>query len=240
MSFRSRLALVAAAAVAIAVVAASVVVYFVVRDELRSSVDDALRGRAAEILREPPPRVFFSPDRAFGVTGYVQLLGADRSCQSQGGAPCLLPHGPRSLAVARGSHGAYFADVRVSGTHLRVLTFPYLPSFAVQIARPLGEVDHSLARIRWFLLLIAAGGVGVAVGLGLFVSRTALAPVRRLTQATERVKETGDLSQRIDVQGEDELSRLAASFNTMLAALSASRRVQRQLVEDASHELRTP
>ena len=56
----------------------------------------------------------------------------------------------------------------------------------------------------------------------------------------ERVSETQDLSERIDVDGQDELSRLAASFNTMLAALEESTRAQRQLVADASHELRTP
>jgi two-component system sensor histidine kinase MprB len=56
----------------------------------------------------------------------------------------------------------------------------------------------------------------------------------------ERVSETQDLSERIEVAGNDELSRLAASFNTMLAALEESTRAQRQLVADASHELRTP
>jgi two-component system, OmpR family, sensor histidine kinase MprB len=64
--------------------------------------------------------------------------------------------------------------------------------------------------------------------------------VRRLTAATENVTETGDLSERIDDHGRDELSRLAASFNTMLGALEESTRAQRQLVADASHELRTP
>src|SRR5213076_20564 len=77
-------------------------------------------------------------------------------------------------------------------------------------------------------------------GLGLLVSRAALTPVRRLTDTAEHVTETGDLSERIEVSGQDELSRLAASFNTMLAALEESSRAQRQLVADASHELRTP
>src|SRR6266516_737849 len=76
--------------------------------------------------------------------------------------------------------------------------------------------------------------------LGLFVSRTALAPVKRLTDTAEKVTATGDLSQRIEVSGRDELSRLATSFNSMLAALEESTRAQRQLVADASHELRTP
>ena len=72
------------------------------------------------------------------------------------------------------------------------------------------------------------------------VARAALSPVKKLTETAERVTETGDLSERIDVSGRDELSRLAASFNTMLAALEESTRAQRQLVADASHELRTP
>jgi two-component system sensor histidine kinase MprB len=54
------------------------------------------------------------------------------------------------------------------------------------------------------------------------------------------VTETGDLSERIPADGQDELSRLAASYNAMLAALEESLRAQRQLVADASHELRTP
>ena len=67
-----------------------------------------------------------------------------------------------------------------------------------------------------------------------------LAPVQRLTRAAEDVSQTGDLSRRIDVDGKDELSRLASTFNTMLGALEDSARAQRQLVSDASHELRTP
>jgi two-component system sensor histidine kinase MprB len=90
------------------------------------------------------------------------------------------------------------------------------------------------------LLLIAAGGIVIAAGLGLLVARAALTPVLKLTETAERVSETRDLSERIDVRGRDELSRLAASFNTMLAALEESTRAQRQLVADASHELRTP
>ena len=121
-----------------------------------------------------------------------------------------------------------------------MLTFPFGPGGAVQVARSLTEVDHSLGRIKNLLILIAGGGIAIAAALGLAVSRAALAPVRRLTTATENVTETGDLSDRIEVTGRDELSRLAGSFNAMLGALEESSRAQRQLVADASHELRTP
>ena len=152
------------------------------------------------------------------------------------------------IAVARGERGAFFSDVRgerntLSGAdlplHLSVADFRGIRG-AVQASRSLTEVDHSLGRIKNLLILIAGGGIAIAAALGLAVARTALAPVRRLTAATENVTETGDLSDRIEVSGRDELSRLAGSFNAMLGALEESSRAQRQLVADASHELRTP
>jgi two-component system sensor histidine kinase MprB len=242
MSFRARIALVSATAVALAVVIASIVVYFVVRGQLLSSLDGSIRERTALVLSDPG-RAFFAPG-PFGVQGYVQVVGASGGCQAKGNQACLVPVTRAAREVARGEKEAYFSAANASDpdhTHLRILTI-HVPgtSAAVQVARPLTEVDHSLSRIRWYLILIALGGAAVAGGLGLLVSRAALTPVRRLTGATERVAATGDLSERIDAHGEDELSRLAGSFNTMLGALDDSRRMQRQLVEDASHELRTP
>ena len=242
MSFRARIALVSAAAVALAVIIASLVVYFVVRGQLVSSLDNSLKDRATEVLQQDPRDIFLAP-RGFGVQGYVQAVAADGSCQAAGSRPCGIPVTADARAVAGGHRSEYFSNwTAADHTRLRVLTQHYLPgsAVAIQVARPLTEVDRSLSRIRWFLILIAAGGVAVAAGLGLLVSRAALTPVRRLTGATERVAQTGDLSERIDSDGEDELSRLAGSFNTMLGALDDSRRVQRQLIEDASHELRTP
>jgi two-component system, OmpR family, sensor histidine kinase MprB len=247
MSFRARLALVATAAVALAVVLASVVVYVVVRNQLRGTVDDALKDRAAEISRFPL-RAFQSGDQAFlergpglgEAPGYIQVVTVDGHTIRAADARVALPVSDHVLSVAQGNDGSFFDDARVSGVHVRVLTIPGDSGFAVQIARPLTEVDASLERIRLFLIVIALAGMAIAAVLGLAVSRAALAPVRRLTAATERVTATGDLSERIEAGGEDELSRLAASFNTMLAALEESTRAQRQLVADASHELRTP
>ena len=114
------------------------------------------------------------------------------------------------------------------------------PGYAVQVARPLTEVDQSLAPDRALPAPDRAAGWhrGGARAARL---RGRLAPVQRLTERDASTSpQTGDLSERIDVAGDDELCRLAASFNTMLAALEESTRAQRQLVADASHELRTP
>jgi two-component system sensor histidine kinase MprB len=151
-----------------------------------------------------------------------------------------LPVDDRVLDVARGERDTFLTDADVADTHVRVLTFPIAPGYALQVARPLTEVDETLDRVRLYLILIALGGIAAAAAMGLLVARAALAPVRRLTTATENVTETGDLSERIESGGQDELGRLAESFNAMLAALEESNRRQRQLVSDASHELRTP
>ncbi|OFW53069.1 MAG: hypothetical protein A2146_03425 [Actinobacteria bacterium RBG_16_67_10] len=248
MSFRARIAVSAAAAVALTVIFASVLVYLVARQQLRAPVDEALATRAADISRQPLG-VFETPggDTVLAVRpefgearGYVQLVRSDESVLVPLRQDIRLPVDADVLAVAGNESAAYWKDLEVDGIHLRVFTFAFGPDAAVQVARPLTEVDKSLEQIGLFLLLIAASGVAVAAVLGLLVSRAALAPVTRLTEAAERVTETRDLSERIEMSGRDELSRLATSFNTMLAALEEATRAQRQLVADASHELRTP
>jgi two-component system sensor histidine kinase MprB len=244
MSFRARLALVAAAAVALAILTASFVIYFVVRNQLRATLDDSLQTTAGQLLTSPAHDFehFATPAGELG-GAKVYPQGVDATGKvypTSPNAEVRLPVSNNVIAVARGERGAFFSDVDVQGTHLRVLTFPYGRGGAVEVARSMTEVDHSLGRIKNLLVLIAGGGIAIAAVLGLAVSRAALAPVRRLTAATENVTETGDLSDRIEVDGRDELSRLAASFNAMLGALQESSRAQRQLVADASHELRTP
>jgi two-component system sensor histidine kinase MprB len=123
---------------------------------------------------------------------------------------------------------------------VRILTAPLVDGVAVQAVRSLEEADATLGRLGLLLSLVAAGGVVVATAAGVVVTRTALRPVRRLSETTEDVTRTGDLTRRVEAGGRDELGRLAASFNTMLEALERSLGAQRQLVADASHELRTP
>jgi two-component system sensor histidine kinase MprB len=241
MSLRARLTLSAALAVALAVMLGSLAAYLVVRAELRSEVDTALRDRADAIARPfegdfprlPPPLLG-------GAGGYLQIVGADGTTARQPGSRLVLPVDGRTQAVASGAKGPYFRDAHVAGTHVRILAVPFQNGLALQIARPLTEVDDVLARLRWILLLIACTGVGVAALLGLAVARSALAPTRRLTEAAEEITATRDLSRRVEANRSDELGRLADAFNTMLAALEGSVEAQRRLVSDASHELRTP
>ncbi len=130
---------------------------------------------------------------------------------------------------------------------MRVLAESFGSARAVQIALPLTEVDSLLSRLRLILVALDAGGIALAALLGRLVAGAAMQPLRRLSETTEHVAVTRDLSRRITPAGGDEIGRLASSFNAMLdalersvSALDASVDAQRQLVADASHELRTP
>ncbi|HXV95030.1 MAG TPA: ATP-binding protein [Gaiellaceae bacterium] len=248
MSFRARITIAAAVAVAVAVAVASVVAYLAVRSQLRGQVDDALADRAEVISRIPIGVVRTREDQFFlripgpqlgGPGGYVQVFGPQGAIRAPGD-DLELPVDEQTRRAAEGGGGSFYSDAEVAGVHVRILTTSIDDGYVLQIARPLTEVDASLDRLRTILVLVALGGIGLAAALGLVVARTALAPVRRLTEATEEVTETRDLSRRMADEGTDELGRLAGSFNTMLAALEDSARSQRRFVADASHELRTP
>jgi two-component system sensor histidine kinase MprB len=243
MTFRARLTLVSTAAVAIAIVLASGAIFVITRGQLRGQVDDALKARlhavSYRIVRAGVQFTF--PDLPLGAaSGYAQLVDSSGDVTLPDGETIALPVDRRAQLVAAGGARGFFEDATVAGTHVRVLTARLGPGLAVQLARPLDEVDRALHRLGLILLLVTLGGVGLAAGLGAMVARAAMSPIRRLTDAAEHVTSTTDLTERIEVTGSDELSRLADRFNGMLAALDRSMATQRQLVADASHELRTP
>ncbi len=264
MTFTRRLTLVAAAAVAVIAVLGSVLTYVLVRGELRGEVDRSLRGsgRAAQRLsvavlprgvrivprvRVPAPPFPVPPVRPGEPNLFFQLVSRDGTITRVRTGGATVPVNGRVRDVAAGRSAAFLYDSRVQGDHVRVYATRVAPGRAVMLGRSLAEVDRTLRQLRLILALVALGGVALAVVLGRIVARTAVAPVQRLTEATEHVAATRDLGRRIAVAGDDELSRLARSFNAMLdslerstRALEASTAAQRQLVADASHELRTP
>jgi two-component system sensor histidine kinase MprB len=287
VTFRRRLIVLVAAAVAAAVALGSVATYVIVRAQLRADVDRQLRRTAdATSLKASIATRTRADDTIKQVAAILngkstskevdQLLGPQLADQirhviatSSTGTTnvvvprtrleqpeayvqyvtstgqivdptnLLLPIGKRTLEVARGESKGGYSDTAIDGLHVRMLTAPFNGG-ALQAILPLDTVDQTLGRLEVVLILVTIAGIALAAGLGVLVSRAALRPVATLTNTAERVSATRDLSQRIDPGGDDELGRLAASFNRMLAALDAASEARRQLVADASHELRTP
>ena len=177
----------------------------------------------------------FDPETA----EYIEVVGPTGKVA----AGAAIPIDASIKATATGQEtGVYIRTSVIQGHHWREVVAPLLPPFtgAVVVAAQVDNLYHDLHRLRLILILVTLGGIVAAAAGGALVSRTTLAPVRRLTDATERVARTRDPSERVPEGGHDEIARLGASFNTMLAALEDAIETQRRFVADASHELRTP
>jgi two-component system, OmpR family, sensor histidine kinase MprB len=258
------MAAVAGLAVAGVVVAVAIAVYVADRSELRGQIDRSLADVAHpfETTRRGPQdggpgggpgagdnersgpqgdRPSGPPPAAFGgASGYVQFIDPNGRARRPSNETRALPVNRRALEVARAGRGRFFEDATVAKVHLRVLTTTDADGGAVQVARPLTEVDHVLSRLRFILAAVGLAGIALAAAVGALVARAALAPVARFTRRTEALTADPDPSHRLEIKGRDELARLAQSFNATLDALERSVRAQRSLVADASHELRTP
>jgi two-component system sensor histidine kinase MprB len=265
VSFRSRISILVGAAVGIAVAMAALVSYVAVGRQLErqatTNLDNAI-GSATGLVTPSfqgaaiSPRVFnfqnqtgdsvqviwrpaaLSDTAPTSQTEVISLQSGQpsdsRFFPMTAGASQVLKDGPDGNAVIE-------TVTATNGEPYRVASVPTgISGVVVQIGYPLTAVDNTLAFLRLMLVLVALGGVAVATGLGWAVGRASMRPVEDLTLAAEHVAATQDLSATIDDDGNDELARLARSFNAMLAALALSRRQQTQLVSDAGHELRTP
>ncbi len=254
MALRRRLSIIAAASVGIAILLAVAVCYAVVRGQLLGQINDSLYAQKAAILTQGLQLGQDLPvigANAGGPAQYEELLLPTGQTKTFAGN-INLPIGRRSLRIASSGEGSYIYDVHAGGSHLRMLVFGgqvdhSQQNAAVILARPLNSVDSVLSSLRLILFLVLAAGVVVAGLLGRLASRRVLRPLNEVAATAEHIGETDDLSQRLRVHADDEVGQLATRFNAMLDRLEASReeldesvRAQRQLVADASHELRTP
>ena len=158
-------------------------------------VPAANAGRAAAV------RLYLPSGPLGGRSVYAQLVESDGRLIRPRGPRTDLPGLTAAREVASGEEPASFTDVEAFGSHLRVYTAQIEPGRAIQVARPLDEVDDTLQQLAVILLLVSLGGIALAGGLGLFVSRAAVAPVERLRRAAEQVATTRDLSRRIESTG---------------------------------------
>ena len=241
-SLASRISLLTTIAVGLTVAVMAAGVYVVARMQLQDQQDASLLKRAriaaaAGFLTDETsnynPQLFGAADVTFarinGIGNSPKLVNMTN-----------LPVGNLELAVAAGTSGQSVRTVLVDGDRYRMVTVPApQQGQALIVAQSLEDQEQFLAKLGWLTLIFGLLGVLAASLAGWAVARNGLRPVRRLTTSVETIARTERLD-ALPVEGDDEVARLAAAFNEMLTALSASRDRQRQLVTDAGHELRTP
>jgi signal transduction histidine kinase len=148
--------------------------------------------------------------------------------------------------LARAQFGtATYRTIRVNKQRLRVLTFPALNQYgnwgsAVQLGYSTRRVDNALDLLLKTLLVVATLAILVAACIGYLLAGRALQPVAKITRLASQV-DGNDLDARLNLDlPQDELGRLASTFDSMLERIDQAFRRQRQFTGDAAHELRTP
>ena len=263
MSLRLRLTILAGGVLAITLVIYYFFTYVLISRAIYAEIDQILETQVRELLLyiqprptlqglQIAPRPEYSDVFVHSAT-FVQVVGSSGAVLARSASLIdeRLPSGAETLERARRGE-PFIETVPVHGTPLRIYHHPYVDGGRLlgilQVARSLTDVETSLRQLRAIILI--GGGVIVlfATGLAYLVAHAGLFPLERLAQTAQRIGQTQDLSRRVPQAGaNDEVGRLAVTFNAMLDRLQSSyARVaealaaQRRLVADVSHELRTP
>ncbi|HEV7177014.1 MAG TPA: HAMP domain-containing sensor histidine kinase, partial [Solirubrobacteraceae bacterium] len=240
--------------IVVAVALFGVATVLLVRAELRSSLDRALRQRAQDVaqLAVSAPAVLTDPGALEGpgsgrqlavqvVDSHGRILARSLTLGAQ-----LLPEDPlETRARVSGTPG--FEDISVAGRPYRVYAAPIAQAGgpaaggAVLVASDTTDISDTVSHLGVVLALSGLGAALLAVAAAALLTRRGLRPLRRLADAAGEIERTADPSRRLPETGvADEIGRLTGVLNRMLASLETSRAGERRFLADASHELRTP
>jgi heavy metal sensor kinase len=256
MTLRARFALWIAGLLLVVLAAFGAFVYLNLEQGLEASIDDSLRLSASQAIASinlEDGQINFGDPMLASVPSYelqergltLRILDPAGQVKEAAGLYATLPVDAHSLAVARTGQANLAMVNDAAGQDLvRVYTVPIIENGQlagfVQVAQSLGTVHDTLRRLLSTLfiggpLLVLAAALG-----GYALSARALAPIDHITRTAQRIS-AEDLTARLNLRAtDDEVGRLAATFDDMLARLDDSFRRERQFTSDASHELRTP
>jgi signal transduction histidine kinase len=228
----------------------------VLERELRNDVDVRIRETAEQMLSQfqvqiggqtaylqsPPPDSFSFPSQLIQV---VSLKG-DVIFSTESLGDRTIPTVPSARQTGQMRYGTSVLD----GETIRIVTYPISIKNGtvigdINVAEPLIQINDMLHDLRRQFLAAALAGALLAAVAGWFLAGRALKPVDQMVQRAQQIASSPSeriaLDQRLDVPAtEDELARLARTFNNVLGQMEVAFATQRQFVADASHELRTP
>jgi heavy metal sensor kinase len=250
-SVRLRLTLWYVLLLAMILAAFSAGIYLTLRHNLYANLDNSLESRTNDLL----PLVRYqgtSPTLSESITANSPDLGEqfvrvyDTSGQltfDDSGEAGAVPVDREAVqsALAGGTHTR---GISVGGEPFRVRIVPIEQNGrlagALEVGRAAGDASDTLSTLLLILGIAYPVTLAVASLGGIFLAGRALSPIDRLTRLARRIS-AEDLSQRLDLRlPDDEVGRLARTFDEMIARLEDAFQRQRQFTADASHELRTP
>jgi len=254
-TLRARLSLGIAVLVLAVLAVVGVVVYYGTAGRLMASLDASLRTATAQAMagtNNQNGHLTLGPQLDEGI-GSDELGAPGLSLAVFGPSGNLLRQSgpydqsvPQAAALTAARRGLTTTGSRrdpVSGTRVRVRTTPVsengktLAVFSIALSEE--PMLATLRQLRLTLLVLLPLAAAVAALLGYALTRRMLRPLARM-QATAAEISSRDLSRRLGLDGDDEVGRLAATFDAMLDRLEDSFVRERRFVSDASHELRTP
>ncbi|MCL4487243.1 MAG: ATP-binding protein [Chloroflexi bacterium] len=253
-TIRVRLTLWYVALLALILTVFSGALYFTLAHSLDQQVNDALRvnaEQAAGAVNIGQGQVSFQSgenDTSDAISvrerGYlVRLVDVSGVTVDANAHFAAVPVEQSALAAAR--RGQTSLDTLfVNGQSFRTLTRPIVENGqfygSLQLAHSLDEVAATLRELLLILAISVPLTLILASGGGFWFAQRALAPMDHITRAAQRIS-AQDLSQRLSLNlPDDEVGRLARTFDRMLARLDDAFQRERQFTADASHELRTP
>lgn len=244
MSLRWKIAVVLAMLAALATTAVGVASYRSTRDRLYDEVDRSLDNPAFtfddgfsgddefDVPAGPRPRHLDIP-------ALIEIQWIDRHEVHAITIDRPIAPSEEALRLVGRPGRSHTQTVSADGTDYRVRTIGQ-PNGAIQLARPLDEVNRVLASLQARTFGVVILVTGVAALAGWLIAGQVTARLRRLTVAADSVRATGRLDIHVPEGGDDEVGRLGSAFDDMLGALARSRAEQQRLVQDAGHELKTP
>jgi two-component system, OmpR family, sensor kinase len=252
-TLRVRLVLAAAGSIVVALVLFGVATVVVVRHELRSSLDNALRQRAVQVaqLAVSAPALLSSPGALESpVSGHqivVEVLDSRGRILARSltlGASLLPEDSLAHAALASGATG--FEDIELQNAAFRMFAAPIpltgpASGGAVLVAADTTDITQTSNHLAFLVVVIGVVVALLAALVAFALTRRGLRPLRRLAVAAGEIERTADPSRRLPETGvADEIGQLTGVLNRMLASLEAARAGERRFLADASHELRTP
>jgi two-component system OmpR family sensor kinase len=252
LTIRARLTLYFTAIFGTIVAVLAIGCYLFIRRDLYSKLDAALQVQVQVTATSASHELVEHAQEASGDADIQSVLNA----QTQSGlahTQILVRQGSRNVAYKRS--GLRMPDIRTIPLDNTKSTDTYqgvriargeiaVPEFhtAYQIysAESLDETRAQLWQVKREMMLFVPLGLALAAWAGYLIARRSLAPLKELTDRIGGITTAG-LGERVPVQHrEDEIGRLASSFNGLLDRLEQAFNLQRRFMADASHELRTP